>query len=204
MLFLRIIGIFCLFISTLQAANVDQYKKSPSKRAEVTIYRNFWHPLYHGQRLDYCTKDGQECGLSVARRYCKAMGYAYASQEIMAPNIGLTRYLNAFEQCKGWRCNGFMVIGCAGHLTHKPPKPYHYREKQFVYPRMNHFRIDWCYKPKQGCGKRAADSFCKRLGFAKATRFRRDALIDATKTVGNQALCFGKLCSGFKEIVCYR
>ena len=34
--------------------------------SEKAYYRNFWHPLYHGQRLNYCSLDGKACGLAYA------------------------------------------------------------------------------------------------------------------------------------------
>ena len=55
-------------------------------------FRNFWHPTYHGERLDYCTVDGKECGKAVANRYCQMLGYDYSSQNVIAYNIGLTNY----------------------------------------------------------------------------------------------------------------
>lgn len=97
-------------------------------------FRNFWHPTYLGQRLDYCTLDGKECGKEVANRYCQMLGYDYSTQNVIAYNVGLTNYLGSKAQCKGWRCNGFMTIACAIGLSHTPPKPYHYREKNLPYP----------------------------------------------------------------------
>ena len=63
---------------------------------------------------------------------------------MIAHNIGLTHFISTRVACKGWRCNGFMTISCATGLSHNPPKPYHYREKRFVQPRFNDYRIDWC------------------------------------------------------------
>lgn len=197
MLFSRILWILVVLLTFL----TNSYA-IPADADE--IYRNFWHPEYHGQRLDYCAPKGKACGRAIANPWCKLMGYDYASQVIMAPNVGLTRYFGSTEKCTGWRCMGFMLIGCSRHISHNPPKSYHYREKSFVYPRMNHYRIDWCLTPQKGCGSKAANSFCKRMGYMKATHFVQDTTIAATKTVGNQALCFGKLCRGFTEIVCYR
>ena len=169
-----------------------------------TAFRNIWHPTYQGERLDYCTVDGKECGKQVANRYCQMLGYDYASQNVIAHNVGLTHFLATREACKGWRCNGFMTIGCAMKLSHKPPKPYHYRQREFVLPRFNHYRIDWCYERNKGCGRHAANSFCGRMGYLQAKRFVKDEKISATKTIGSQELCFGNQCNAFKTIICYR
>ncbi|HAU1034029.1 TPA: hypothetical protein ACT9A3_000551 [Legionella pneumophila] len=167
-------------------------------------FRNFWHPTYLGQRLDYCTLDGKECGKEVANRYCQMLGYDYSTQNVIAYNVGLTNYLGSKAQCKGWRCNGFMTIACAIGLSHTPPKPYHYREKKFAVPRYNDYRVDWCMERNKGCGKQAANSFCNRMGYMQAKDFVKQAQVSATKTIGNQELCFGNQCNAFKMIICYR
>lgn len=167
-------------------------------------FRSFWHPTFQGERLDFCSFDGKECGKAVANKYCQMLGYDYASQNVIAYNVGLTNFLATRAQCKGWRCNGFLTIDCATGLSHVPPKPYHYREKRFAYPRFNDYRVDWCYDQHNGCGSRAANSFCSRMGFLQAKHFVKEAQISATKTIGSQELCFGNQCNAFKMIVCYR
>ncbi len=168
------------------------------------IFRNFWHPTYNGERLDYCTLEGKECGRVTATHYCQMLGYDYANQSIIAYNLGLTHYISSRARCKGWRCNGFMTIRCVKTLSHTPPQSYHYREKRFVVPRFDHFRVDWCYTQGKDCGRRAANSFCSRMGFMKAKHFVKETQIGATKSIGSQELCFGNQCNAFKEIVCFR
>lgn len=173
-------------------------------KGQNNAFRNFWHPTYLGERLDYCTVAGKECGKKVADRYCQMLGYNYSSQNVIAHNIGLTHYLLAKEHCSGSRCNGFMTITCTKNLSHTPPKPYHYREKSFVAPRFNGYRMDWCYGLNYGCGSRVADSFCNRMGFMRAKSFIKETQVSSTKTIGNQELCFGNQCNAFKLIICYR
>ncbi len=171
---------------------------------QQTFSRNFWRPTFHIQRLNYCTLDGKECGLVVASKYCKMMGYERADEAIIDYNIGLTNYLLSSAQCKGWRCNGFMLITCAGDFSHKPGKNYYYRSQRFVFPRIAHYRIDWCYENGLGCGQRAAYSFCRRMGYMNAQYYKKQEDVSATKALGNQKLCFGEDCSGFSSITCYR
>jgi hypothetical protein len=166
--------------------------------------RSFWHPTFLGQQLDYCTVNGIECGKEVANRYCKMLGYDYSNNNIIAYNIGLTNYIDTRAQCKGWRCNGFMTIDCVLNLSHKPPKPYHYQEKKFAYPRYNDYRISWCYNQGAGCGRRAANSFCSRMGFMQAKQFEKEPAVNATQAIGSHELCFGDSCDAFKLIVCSR
>lgn len=167
-------------------------------------FRSFWHPTFLGAPLDYCAVDGRECGAPIAKRYCQMLGYDDSSQSIIAYNVGLTHFIASRAQCTGWRCNGFMTIACTKTISHMPPKPYHYREKQFAYPRYSHVRVDWCFNKNERCGKRAADSFCSRMGFMKAMRFVKETKVAATKTIGSQELCFGNECNAFKLITCSR
>ncbi|WP_133127170.1 hypothetical protein [Legionella nagasakiensis] len=167
-------------------------------------YRNFWSPTFHIQRLNYCTLGGKECGMPVARRYCQMMGYKEADKQIIDYNVGLTNYIFSKAQCKGWRCNGFKLIRCVGNISHKPPQIYYYRYRRFALPRMDHYRVDWCYESGKGCGRQAAHSFCRRMGYLRTEGYKKQERVPATKAIGNQKLCFGNQCTGFSEIICYR
>lgn len=197
MIYLRnllwILSVSCCVIGQLNAF------ERPAK-----AYRDFWHPKYIGERLAYCTLDGKQCGKPVADRYCQLLGYDYSSQNVIAYNVGLTHFLSTRAECKGWKCNGFMTIGCEIGLSHTPPKSYYYREKLFVYPHFNNYRVDWCYDQHKGCGAKAANSFCSRLGYMQAKRFIKEGRVSATQSIGSQELCFGNECNGFREIVCSR
>lgn len=171
--------------------------------ASNTQYASFWQPEYHGKRLDYCDLTGK-CGQQIANAYCRLMGFEKSVQHIIAYNVGLTHYLASRAQCTGWRCNGFKTIKCSSKISYKPPKTYHYRLRKFVFPRFNHYPVDWCYNGSSGCGHKAAYSFCRRLGFMNVKHFRIAEAIPATQAIGNQKLCFEKQCRGFKEIACFR
>lgn len=166
------------------------------------LFRNIWHPGYHCNRLAYC--DGPYCGKPVADQYCQRLGYDCSTKDIVAYNVGLTHALSNRERCKGWRCDGFLLITCMAHLSHQPPRPYHYREREFVFPRYNNYRVDWCYERDEDCGARAANAFCDHLGFLKAIYFEKECHVNATKTIGSQELCFGPECTAFRTIICYR
>jgi len=170
---------------------------------EETFYRNVWNPMFNGQRLDYCSP-GAKCGLDVASCYCKKIGYLRADQQIIDYNVGLTNHLLARTQCKGWECNGFMLIRCVGKKAHKPARSYYYRSHQYVFPHYDHYRVNWCYENGTGCGKKAAHSFCRRMGYMQAQNFKKQDNVPATKALGNQRLCFGPDCNAFSHITCYR
>lgn len=176
---------------------------TPPKNAHY-FYRDIWQPTYQILRLNYCTLDGQECGLKVASRYCRMLGYDKADKQMIANNVGLTHFIHSKTKCKGWQCDGFKMIRCVGSIDHEPRKLYHYRQRRFAFPRMDHYRVAWCYQHGKNCGRQAADSFCRRLGYLKANDYKKQSQIAATKALGNQKLCFGKKCNGFEYITCHR
>lgn len=171
---------------------------------DEVAHQDFWNPTYHIQRLNYCLIDGKTCGLPVAKCFCKLLGFYDAAEAKIANNVGYTNFLNTSASCKGWKCHGFKVIRCIHRIKHHPAASYYYRLKKFPLPRFANYRIDWCLKKNQHCGKPAANSFCKRLGYMHAQSYKKQSLVFATKTLGSQALCFGSQCTGFREIICYR
>jgi hypothetical protein len=75
----------------------------------------------------------------------------------------------------------------------------------FVKPKWNGDRLDWCVNWAQGCGKAAADAFCKAKGFAKTAGFSIDPDIGAvqrTRLIATGAVCDQGFCDGFKGIAC--
>src|SRR3990167_1691635 len=173
-------------------------------RDKSAFYRNYWHPIYHGQHLNYCELDGKTCGLAVASAYCRIIGYDNADQAIIANNVGETRFLEGSAYCKGWQCNGFKTIRCVSKLPHKSPRAYYYRLRRYAVPRFNHYRVDWCYDGLKGCGHKAAFSFCRRMGYTDVRQSRMQTALGATQAIGNQKLCFGNTCTGFANIDCFR
>lgn len=186
-----ILSILCLFGMDVLAAS-------------ETYVREFWAPRMHGKRLSYCLSNHTLCGKPVADRYCRLLGYDQAQRISIDYNVGVARYLDVDVLCEGWECNGFKLLSCGAKTLHQPPRIYHYRQQIFALPRYRHYRLDWCYENGQGCGIRAADSFCRRMGFSKAVHFHQDRDIEATRALGNQRLCFGRHCSSFSSITCYR
>ena len=178
--------------------------QSQAKEGMQTIYRNVWYPSYRHQPLHYCSSNGKTCGMPIAEHYCKILGYQGADQEIIDHHAGLTNVIASNVQCKGWECDGFKKIRCYTNLAHTPTPLYYDRCRQFALPRYAHYRVDWCYQNGQGCGERAAHSFCRRMGYLRTKGFEKETHVAATKALGNQKLCFGKSCEGFRYINCYR
>lgn len=181
----------------------QSFAESNNNLQKIT-YRSFWQPVYLGARLNYCDSTNQICGSKLADKYCKLMGYDKVLNNEIAYNLGYTHALPHKTHCNNLSCNGFKYINCMRSLVKSRPASYYYRQKLFVSPRWQHHRIDWCYTQRSGCGLKAANSFCKRVGFMKAKSFIKEQPLSCTKHIGSDQLCLGSTCSGFKTIVCYR
>ena len=181
-----------LVLSNAHASSKQQY------------YHTFWSPASHGHSLDYCADGGKKCGLPVANQYCQLMGYERANQQVIDHNVGMTQAFSSRKPCKGWQCNGFTLIRCMGKITHKPVSVYYYRSQEFVFPRFNHGRVDWCYEDGKVCGQRAAKSFCRRMGYTRAKHYKIQAHVSQTRAIGNHKVCVGDACNAFSSITCYR
>lgn len=197
--------IFCGFVLVVFSSCVFSGQDS------LTYYRDFWSPRYHGEILNYCLYSNKTCGIEVADKYCKIMGYESATKSLIANNVGLTNYLDGCtfcgkskKRCKGWNCNGFKLIRCTNDVNHSPPHAYSYRERTYVLPRMQKYRVDWCYENGKGCGKKVANSFCRQMGYAHAVDYKQDPNVHASREIGDSKLCFGDSCKGFTSISCYR
>ncbi len=146
----------------------------------------------------------KQCGLPVANHYCRLMGYDHAVQQAIAYHVGQSQAFSRRKPCKGWQCNGFQLIRCVAKFTHKPASSYYYRSQEFVFPRYEHSRVDWCYEDGKGCGKRAALSFCRRMGYLRAQNFKIQHHVTQTRAIGNHRVCVGGGCNAFSRIGCYR
>jgi hypothetical protein len=72
-------------------------------------------------------------------------------------------------------------------------------------PKWNGFPLDWCMNFEQGCGKPAADLFCKKSGFGASTGFQiRPQVNFQTMTIGQNAICDPRShrCDSFNYIDC--
>lgn len=175
-----------------------------AKDSKEDYHRSVWYPTYHGDRLAYCNKDETQCGKTIADNYCKALEYAQANEFRIEHHVGRVHYFNNEGECTGWKCDGFLFINCQGKFNETPHLTHQYRMREFAYPRFDHHRIAWCYKENKSCGKRAAYSFCRRMGYSDTSAFVEDKEVAATKTLGDHVLCYGKDCNGFKRITCRR
>ena len=79
--------------------------------------------------------------------------------------------------------------------------------KQYLKPKIDGYRLDWCYKWGIQCGEAAADRFCKSRGFEQSVSFAIAEDIGATnptKVMGTGQICEDPFCDGFSKISCER
>jgi len=81
-------------------------------------------------------------------------------------------------------------------------------DQTFVSPMVEGQRLDWCYKPQEGCGEKAASSYCQSKGYKQARTFESANLGKSPKLVtrylGASTTCRRSGCETFKSITCQR
>jgi hypothetical protein len=115
-----------------------------------------------GDRLDWCQNWSTGCGKAAADAFCQATGYQNATNFEQAPNIGATqktRLIATGAVCDQDFCDGFKYVTCF------KPNPTTVVVNQ---PKWQGDRLDWCSNWSTGCGKTAADAFCKASGLQPA------------------------------------
>ena len=66
-------------------------------------------------------------------------------------------------------------------------------------------RLDWCQDWGGGCGKQAADAYCRHPGYRVSVSRNIDHNIGAatpTRVISTGAVCDQGFCDGFKYISC--
>jgi hypothetical protein len=160
---------------------------------------SFGAPKWKGDRLDWCQSWSTGCGKAAADAFCQATGYQNATAFEQAPNIGAsqrTRLIATGAVCDQDFCDGFKSITCF------KPNPTTVVINQ---PKWQGDRLDWCSNWSTGCGKAAADAFCKASGFQPAVNYQQAADIGSTqrtRLIATGAVCDQNFCDGFKYIEC--
>ena len=121
----------------------------------------FTKPTYKGNRLAWCKDWGSGCGKGAAMAYCESLGLGDATNYAIDADIGRkapTRMIGNNQTCNKPFCDGFKFVSC--NRKSSPGKD----KQTFDKPKWKDYRLDWCVKPGVGCGKDAADMFCKASG----------------------------------------
>ena len=145
------------------------------------------------------------CGKGAANAYCAYLGFGDATDYSKDANIGdksPTRFIGNSLVCDRKGCDGFKAISCG-----KKEQPSPEKKKTYDKPRYKGFRLDWCLSKGSGCGKPAADKFCRSEGFDKSSAFAPELRIgigDPTRMIGSGAICNTVICNGFQSITCVK
>ena len=73
----------------------------------------FKQPHYRKLPLNYCLDAKGECGLVVAKRYCKLRGFAKVVAFVQEKNVTRSRYIRSNYVCTKPNCDAFSWIRCA-------------------------------------------------------------------------------------------
>jgi len=91
------------------------HKANQNPPATETRTETFPTPMYEGIRLDACVEWATRCGEEAATTWCKAQGYARAT-EYPVQNVGergiSTKLIGTREVCKEKFCASFSHITC--------------------------------------------------------------------------------------------
>ncbi len=75
--------------------------------------------------------------------------------------------------------------------------------KSFNQPQFKGHLLDWCATWATDCGKPAADMFCQKNGYEKATAFPKwNNPGQSTRLIGSNQVCDEAECDGFTSIQC--
>ena len=153
-----------------------------------------------GNRLDWCLNSGSGCGQPAADRFCHRKEYRGARSFAQDPDIGAsepTTISGSDEVCNQSICDGFKYITCYGRIP---------EDMTYENPSLNGYRLDECYYWDTGCGKMAANAYCREEGYSKSLYYRLDAEpgYADTLTIGTNEVCNVNEynCRGFQLIIC--
>jgi len=79
--------------------------------------------------------------------------------------------------------------------------------RTFINPRIGGVRLDWCRVWAQQCGRPAANAYCRRRGYNRASNYRKAVNIGRytnTRIISSGQICSGNFCDGFRRIRCSR
>jgi hypothetical protein len=191
------------------------YDNSQAKnRLASSDARTFEKPRWNDYRLDWCLNWGTNCGQPAADNFCMRRRWTGALDFAADPNIGAstpTMVSSNNQVCDQSGCTGFKYITCYGSIP---------SDRIFANPTISAmsngslrvFRLDECYNWDTGCGKRAANAYCREnpvarsRGFSKSSYYALDAEPSSvdTLTIGTYEICDVNdyQCYGFQMIIC--
>ena len=187
--------------------------------------KTFENPMIGTNRLDWCADWGKGCGADAATAWCKTNAYDHSVNVQQAPDIGAsapTKLIATGEVCDQSYCDGFTSITCAtaelpavtAPVTPEAPAPdaaapaeapavAETASKTFKNPAHEGVRLNWCFDGEGGCGKKAAEAWCKQQGFSSAKDFKYVSAIKPTIQIGS-GKTNKKAAKAFSRVTCVK
>lgn len=158
---------------------------TPTSAAEAR-YKN---PKVNGYALDYCRTWGADCGKPAADAFCKNKGYRNALSFHVRKNTPPTRVIGNGRICRDAGCDRIDRVVCQAEIS-------------FAQPKIRGYALDLCARWGKGCGKPAADAFCRKRGYKTAVDYavRRDS--PPTRVIGDGKICKGAFCDRIVAVTC--
>jgi hypothetical protein len=74
----------------------------------------------------------------------------------------------------------------------------------YSYPHIGGVAMDWCKTLGKGCGRPAANYYCRARGHLYAVSYAKDNNIGYTRVIKTGQICNAPGCDGFRYITCRR
>ena len=172
-----ILGILIVIATTLATR--------PVLAAEVQ-YKN---PRFDGYALDYCRNWAVECGKPAADAYCHKKGYKRATQFRVKKDSPPTRVIGSGKVCTAPSCDRIAWVACAADGVYRNPM-------------VGGYALDYCRTWGSGCGKPAADAFCRRKGHVRSVDYAVRKDTPPTRVIGTRQTCNDPRCDRIVSVTC--
>jgi hypothetical protein len=151
-------------------------------------------------RVDWCLNWGNNCGKPAAEAFCQARGFRQALSFQSQRMGGPTWVAGDRKICLHPVCTALVNVTCEGEADARSFA----MVQDFPDPTINHVPIATCLAHAHECGKPAADSFCRAVGFLRATHFQESAPSGPIVHFGDATNCSGEHCRALKNVICSR
>lgn len=157
----------------------------PALAAEAR-YKN---PKVGKYPLDYCKRWGKDCGKPAADAYCRNKGYRRALTYHVKKNTPPTRVISSGQVCNAPGCDRIDYLVCEA-------------DGVFRNPQVGDYALDLCQQWGKGCGKPAADAFCRNKGFRRSVDFAVRPDRPPTRVIGTGQICKSPSCDRIVLVTC--
>jgi len=147
------------------------------------------HPKVSGYALDYCEKWGKACGRPAADAYCRSKGYRRALRYRVKQNAPPTRVISGGQVCSAPGCDRIDWVACDA-------------DGVFKNPTVSKYALDLCQQWGKGCGKPAADAFCRSRGYRESVDFAVHSDNPPTRIIGTGQICNQPSCDRIVLVTC--